>query len=168
MKFNPFRFSLTIDGYFFPKSPYAKYEAGEQARVPLLVGWNSQEMDYCAVLEQNSPTVANYTKAVQKLHGERAVEVLKVYNASTDAEVEQAATDLAGDRFIGFSTWKWSTLHSKRSVKPVYRYLLHARSLPAGDGQRIRRTGWWCYKRFRCSGGFKAGGCAGRCTFCRN
>lgn len=129
MKFNPFRFSLTIDGYFLPKSPYVIYEAGEQARVPLLVGWNSQEMDHRAILEGNSPTVANYTKAVQKLYGEQAAEALKVYNAATDADVEQVATDLAGDRFIGFSTWKWSSLHSKRSGKPVYRYL-YARPRP--------------------------------------
>lgn len=129
MKFNPFRFSLAIDGYFFPKNPYDIYEAGEQARVPLLVGWNSQEMDYRALLEGASPTIANYTKAVQKLYGEHAAEALKVYNAAADADVEQAATDLAGDRFIGFSTWKWSNLHSKGSGKPVYRYL-YARPRP--------------------------------------
>jgi len=56
----------------------------------------------------------NYTNAVQKLYGDRAAEALKVYNASTDDEVEQVATDLASDRFIGFSTWKWSNLRVKQ------------------------------------------------------
>ncbi|MCX6121243.1 MAG: carboxylesterase family protein [Ignavibacteriales bacterium] len=122
-KFNPFRFSLTIDGYFFPKSPFKIYEAGEQAHVPLLVGWNSEEMNYHNILGPNKPTLDNFTSAVQKIYGEHAAQVLQVYNSSTDEEVEQVATDLAGDRFIGFSTWKWGNIHSKTSGKPVYRYL---------------------------------------------
>jgi len=46
-----------------------------------------------------------------------------VYPASTDAEVIQAATDLAVDRFIGYSTWKWADMQAKTGGgKPVYRY----------------------------------------------
>ena len=33
------------------------------------------------------------------------------------------ATDLAGDRFIGFGTWKWTDIQSSTSSQPVYRYL---------------------------------------------
>lgn len=121
-KFNPFRFSLTVDGYFLPKNPYAVYEAGEQAHVPLLTGWNSQEADHRTILAASAPSVENFTSAVQKLYGDRSAEALKVYKAATDADVEQVATDLAGDRFIGFSTWKWSNLHAQKSGRPVYRY----------------------------------------------
>ena len=60
----------------------------------------------------------------------KSADALSVYNASNDAEVEQVATDLAGDRFIGFSTWKWSDVQSKTGGKPVYRYL-YARPRPA-------------------------------------
>lgn len=116
------RFPVTVDGYFFPKSPVAIYTAGEQAHVPLLVGWNSEENNYRSILGQDKPNMENYTKAVQKLYGQRGAEALKAYNAATDEDVEQAATDLAADRFIGFSTWKWSDLQSKTSNKPVYRY----------------------------------------------
>ena len=48
--------------------------------------------------------------------------ILKVYNPLSNEEVEQVATDLSGDRFIGLSTWKWSDLHTKTGVSPVYRY----------------------------------------------
>jgi para-nitrobenzyl esterase len=116
------RFPVCMDGYFFPKSPTEIFEAGEQAHVPLLVGWNSEEMNYQMVMGKDKPSIENYTKAVQKLYGEHAEEVLKVYNASADEEVEQVATDMAGDRFIGFSTWKWSYLQSKTGGQPVYRY----------------------------------------------
>jgi para-nitrobenzyl esterase len=123
------RFPVTVDGYFFPKSPIEIYEAGEQAHVPLLVGWNSEEMNYRMILGQNKPTVQNYTNAIQKLYNENASGVLKAYNVSSDEQVEEVATELAGDRFIGFSTWKWSNIQSKTGGKPVYRYL-YARARP--------------------------------------
>jgi para-nitrobenzyl esterase len=123
------RFQVCVDGYFFPKSPREIYESGEQAHVPLLVGWNSQEMAYQTVMGQDKLTVENYKKAVDKLYGEKSSEVLRLYNASNDEGVEQVATDLASDRFIGFSTWKWSDVQSKTGKKPVYRYL-YARPRP--------------------------------------
>lgn len=123
------RFNITIDGYFFPKQPLEIYSAGQQARVPLLLGWNSEEMGYRSMLGQEAPTPENYRKAVQKLYGDQASEVLKLYPGGTEAEVMQSATDLAGDRFIGYSTWKWGDLQSKTGGKPVYRYL-YARPRP--------------------------------------
>ncbi len=116
------RFSANIDGYFFPKSPTEIYEAGQQAKVPLMAGWNSQESGYQGIMGKEALTKENYEKAVRKMYGNDAEKVLKAYNPATDADVEQVVTDLAGDRFIGFSTWKWSDLHSQTSGKPVYRY----------------------------------------------
>ncbi len=121
-RFDSFRFTMTIDGYFFPKNPLAIFEAGEQAQVPLLVGWNSEEMNYRVVMGNEKLTKENYEKAVQKLYNDRSPDVLKAYPAKSDADVEQAATDLAGDRFIGFSTWRWAELQAKTGGQPVYRY----------------------------------------------
>ncbi len=121
-RFGPFRFSMNIDGYFFPKNPYEIYAAGEQAHVPLLVGWNSEEMNYRMILGAAAPTTENYTKAIRHLYNNKADEVLQLYHAATDAAVEQVATDLASDRFIAFSTWKWSDMQRKTGTQPVYRY----------------------------------------------
>lgn len=123
-------FHVTVDGYFLPQQPAAIYAAGQQAQVPLLVGWNSEEMNYRALLGQEEPTRENFTKAVQKLYGDQAADVLKVYSPASDEAAMQAATDLAGDRFIGFSTWKWADLQAKTGGKPVYRYM-YARPRPA-------------------------------------
>jgi para-nitrobenzyl esterase len=123
------RFALVIDGWSLTKQPAQVFAAGEQAKVPLLVGWNSEEMNYRMVLGQDKPTKENYEKALKRLYGERAPEALKHYAAATDQEVEQAATDLAGDRFIGLSTWRWADLQGKTGGKPVYRYL-YARARP--------------------------------------
>ena len=123
------RFPICVDGYFFPKSPLEIFEKGEQAHVPLLVGWNSQEMVYQMIMGQDKPTLDNYKKTVEKLYGDKSAEAMTVYSASNDEEAEQVATDLASDRFIGFSTWKWSDVQSKTGGKPVYRYL-YARPRP--------------------------------------
>lgn len=130
--FNAFKFSITVDGYFFPTSPYAIFEAGKQAHIPLLAGWNAQENDYHNILGDNKPTKENFATAVQKLYGENAGEILKNYSAETDAAVQQAATDLAGDRSISYSTWKWMDMQVQTGEKPVYRYLFK-RPRPAPD-----------------------------------
>lgn len=123
-------FPVCVDGYFFPKSPQEIFANGEQAHVPLMVGWNSQEMVYQMVMGPDKPTLDNYKKTIQKLYPQNADEALSVYNASTDDEAEETATALASDRFIGFSTWRWSDVQSKTGGKPVFRYL-YARPRPA-------------------------------------
>jgi len=68
---------------------------------------------------------------VRALYGANAEEVLKLYTASTRDEVISAATDLASDRFIAYSTWKWAELHAKTGGgSAVYQYL-YARPRPA-------------------------------------
>ncbi|WP_161887877.1 carboxylesterase/lipase family protein [Pontibacter russatus] len=123
------RFWPIVDGYFLPKSPMAIFEAGEQAHVPLLAGWNSEEMNYRYLLGQDEPTPENYAKAVQQRFGERATEVLKLYPATTQEEVIASATDLAGDLFIGYSTWKLLDLHHQTGSSPVFQYM-YARPRP--------------------------------------
>ena len=123
------RFPVIVDGYFFPKAPADIFKAGEQAQVPLLVGWNSQESGFGGLLGNAAPTVVNYTQAVQKRFGDKANDILATYHANTDADVPLIATQLASDLFIGFSTWRWSDVQAQTSSKPVYRYL-YARPRP--------------------------------------
>ncbi|TCK83127.1 para-nitrobenzyl esterase [Albibacterium bauzanense] len=118
-----FSASSTIDGYFLPKQPSAIFAAGEQAKVPLLAGWNSAEIPYQAFMGADSPTPENYAKKVKQEYPDQADLVLKLYPGNTQQEVVQSATDLASDRFIVYSTWKWIDLQAKTSGKPVYRYL---------------------------------------------
>ena len=114
-------FPINVDGYFFPEQPLALYQAGKVARVPLLIGWNSEESGWRSVLGENEPTKENYIGAVKKLYPADADEILKLYAVKSDAEVEPVATALASDRFIAYSTWRWADLHTKTN-SPVYRY----------------------------------------------
>lgn len=124
------RMAPTVDGYFFPKSPIEIFAAGEQAHVPLLAGSNSEESGYFGIIGREQPTPENYRKGLQRLYGDKANEVFKLYPASTETEVLDAAQDLASDRFLGYSTWKWVDLSSKTGGKPTY-YYYYSRPRPA-------------------------------------
>lgn len=115
-------FKTTIDGYFLPKSLPEIFEAKQQAMVPLLLGWNSEEMSYRALTMGKDLDNESYIQKIKELYGNKADEVLKLYPVGTPEVTEQSATDLAGDRFIAYSTWKWFDLHRKNSTQPVYRY----------------------------------------------
>lgn len=115
-------FKTTIDGYFLPKSLPEIFEAKQQAMVPLLLGWNSQEMTYRALTMGKDLSDESYVQKIKELYGDKSGEALKLYPAGTLEVTEQSATDLAGDRFIAYSTWKWFDLHRKNSSQPVYRY----------------------------------------------
>lgn len=122
------RFGPNVDGWFLPESPATTFAAGRQAHVPLLAGWNSEESNARAILNE-TPTPENTRAQLAKLFGERAAEAEKVFPASTAAEAQQSLTDLASDRFIGYSTWKWLDTHARTGGSPVYRYL-YARPRP--------------------------------------
>jgi para-nitrobenzyl esterase len=115
------RFSLAVDGHFFPQPPLEIYAAGEQAHVPLLAGWNSEEMNYHALLGPSDATPESFKAAVERLDGDHAGELLKLYPASTNEEAASSATALVSDRFIAYSTWKWAEMQ-RLTGAPVYRY----------------------------------------------
>jgi para-nitrobenzyl esterase len=116
------RFSPDIDGYFLPESPYAIYSSGEQAHIPLLAGWTSEEQSYRAILDDKEPTPANFAAAVHSLFKDHADAALKLYPAGTNEEAKRAAYDLARDRAAGYATWKWLELQKRTGNSPVYRF----------------------------------------------
>ena len=124
------RFSTAMDGYFLSKSLTEIALAGEQAKVPLLAGSNTEEQGPRAVLAGGDPTPETLAAAIRKFYGDNAEPVVKAYAATTTDEVFEAAMHLASARFISYGTWKWTELHMQTSGKPVYRYL-YARVRPA-------------------------------------
>lgn len=124
------RFSPVVDGYFFPEWPAAIFSAGKQAHVPLLAGWNSEEMNGRSVLGQDEATPENLEKSINRLYGEHGAEVAKEYTATDNDGARDLATELASARFIAYSTWKWIDLSGKTGGKPVYRYY-YSRPRPA-------------------------------------
>lgn len=118
-----FGFPVVLDGYFLPKYLNQIFNAKEQAQIPLLVGWNSAETPGSAFMQGQTNTVENYTNRVKVEFPNNAKEILNLYPAHSEKEVELSATALSSDGFIAYSTWKWFDLHRKNSSQPVYRYL---------------------------------------------
>jgi para-nitrobenzyl esterase len=120
---------FVIDGKFLTEAPIDSYRAGRVARVPLLVGSNTQENGAAAVLGDLAPTLANYRASLERLFGARSDQALALYPADTDAAVPDAAMALASDRFLAASTWEWFDLH-RRTGAPTF-YYQYARVRPA-------------------------------------
>ena len=111
------RFGGDIDGYFLPESVPAIFAAGKQNDVPLLAGYNRDEGGI-----DKKVTLGSYKADVAAKFGENADAVLKAFPASDDAEAVRAAADLAAQKFIAYSTWKWMEAQLKTGKQPVYRY----------------------------------------------
>jgi para-nitrobenzyl esterase len=111
-----------IDGYFLPESVEAIFAAGKQSHVPLLAGWNADEMTYRAIFGKDDATPENFVTRARALYGAKAEGILKLYPAATPAQAKGSAQDLAGDRFIAYGTWKWMEQQLKTGKAPVYRY----------------------------------------------
>lgn len=118
-----FGFPIAIDGYFLPKTLPQIFNAKEQAQVPLLLGWNSAEVPAGAFMQGKPNTPEDFKEKIKKEYPNTAEDVLSMYPHATDKDVELSATQLASDRFISYSTWKWFDLHRQNSTQPVYRYL---------------------------------------------
>ena len=128
-----FGFPSVVDGYFYPKTVPEIFEAGEQAKVPLLLGWNSAEIPGMAFMQGSPYTREAYVQKVKEVYPDNYEEVLKLYPGGSQEEIEWSATALASDRFIVYSTWKWFDLHRKNSRQPVYRYLYSKLRPPLKD-----------------------------------
>lgn len=130
----PFRFGPIIDGDLLPaQGSAAIYNSGQQAHIPLMAGWNRDEGNYRGFFGKDEPTLANYVTRARARFGDRVDMFLQAYAAKTDAEARRAAQDLAGDDFIGYSTWKWLELQRATGGSPVYRFKFEQTLPMAGD-----------------------------------
>lgn len=118
----PAPFGPSIDGHFLTESPEQVFANGGQARVPLLLGSNSQERLYTAVLGNTAPTPENWQAAIKTKFPAHAEEVLAHYPGSTQDEVMRAGTALASDLFIGHGTWRWMNEHRETGHSPIFYY----------------------------------------------
>ena len=105
-----------------PAEVWNLFEAGKQAQVPLLAGWNADEIRMAVTLRPQKPTVQSFVDDTRKRFGAQADAILKAYAATTDAEALESAAALGSDQFIGYATWKWIEMHTQTSKQPVYRY----------------------------------------------
>lgn len=122
-KGDPRRFKPTVDGLYLVQSPEEVFNAGAQRQVPLLVGWNAEEVPARVLFRLKRPTQKNLTAAVKRFYGPHANELLKFYQIETRDQTKQAASEIMSDYLINYGTWRFANLHAQKKGNSVYRYL---------------------------------------------
>jgi para-nitrobenzyl esterase len=115
-------FDPDVDGWFLPASVEAIYAAGKQAHIPLLAGWNANDLSEDVIFPNPPSTAERFKARAASTFGPDAQEFLTLYPANSDGEAIRSASVLAGDDFIVYSTWKWLEAQVKTGEAPVYRY----------------------------------------------
>ncbi len=104
--------------------------------MPLLAGWNLDEVRAGIVLGEEKVTAKGFVAQTRERFGPAADALLEAYPAGSDAEAVESASALAGDIFIGYSTWKWIEMHRETGGASVYRYSFD-RKIPVAPGTKV-------------------------------
>ncbi len=120
-------FGPVVDGKFLPESVLATYLSGEQAKVPLLAGFNRDEGAFIGI----GMTAQKWQTTVTQRFPDKSEQILQLYPGSTDAEAVRSASDFGGDQFIAYGTWKWMELDRQTGDKNIYRYKLDLAAPPS-------------------------------------
>jgi para-nitrobenzyl esterase len=113
-------FPPVVDGKFLTEPVIDTYNAGKQAKVPLLAGFNRDEGYFLS----NGMTVDKWKAMGTARFPEKVALFFKLYPGTTDTEAVRSATDFGGDSFIAYGTWKWIEIDRKTGDKDIYRYKL--------------------------------------------
>jgi para-nitrobenzyl esterase len=129
-------FSPVIDGKFLSESVLDTYNAGKQAKVPLLAGFNRDEGSFFAT----GMTAEKWQGTAKLRYGDKADAFLRLYPGSSDAEALRSASDFGGDQFIAYGTWKWLEVDRRTGSPNIYRYKMDLAAPPSKFHQ-----GWYAF-----------------------
>ncbi|WP_241657529.1 carboxylesterase/lipase family protein [Aurantiacibacter suaedae] len=113
------RVGLIQDGYFLPKSIDNVFADGEQADVPLIVGFTKDE-SFGGLGRVTG--LADYRAKAQDKFGARAQEFLSLYPASTDAEAVAQARLADRDGTMALGMYEWARSQQETGSAAVFGY----------------------------------------------
>jgi len=120
-------FPPVIDGKLIAEPVVDTYNAGKQAKVPLIAGFNRDEGYFLS----NGMTVDKWKEMGSKRFPDKVADFFKLYPGTTDTEAVRSATDFGGDSFIAYGTWKWMEIDRKTGNPAIYRYKLDLAAPPS-------------------------------------
>jgi para-nitrobenzyl esterase len=110
----------TIDGWVLPRQIVDAFDRGEQARVPMIVGFNGGEArSLRAIFIPPLPkSPADYESMVRNIYGDLADRYLQLYPSTN---VEESALAAARDAFYGWSAQRLARKQTQLGA-PAYLY----------------------------------------------
>jgi para-nitrobenzyl esterase len=103
-------FDPIVDKLVLPEQPLRIFAEGKQARIPVIVGSNADEVSIFASpivggKSYRPKTVAEYREWLQKNFHDLAPEVFAAYPAKEDSDVPRAFLSMDSDDEFGFGAW---------------------------------------------------------------
>jgi len=120
-----------LDGKVVPMDITAAYRSGQDAGVPILLGWNSNE----AARFIDHATRAGYAESARQSYGPLAPDLLRLYPATTEAVATRAAQDLMSDAGFGWRSWSIAEARKRAGAAPAFLYQFDDPP-PGPDGSR--------------------------------
>ena len=124
-----------VDGWFFPEQPATVFANGKQARIPVIVGSNNDEVSIFASSlvggKSNRPkTVEEYRQWLRREFGPMADKVFAQYPAKSDQDVPGVFRTMDTDFDFGFGA-RLLAIKMARIHQPAYLY--HFTYVGAGE-----------------------------------
>ena len=129
-----FGFQPCVDGLFLKEPVFQTYARHQQAKVPILIGSNTDEGAF--LLPPKRASLAALQAQISKTYGAKAGQVAAAYPMASPDDVLRAELNLAADDGFNYPMWKWASMHGQDGL-PVY-YYLFGRVLPSLPGQSYK------------------------------
>jgi para-nitrobenzyl esterase len=127
-------FRPAIDGWVLPLSIGDTYARGLQQDLPVLTGFNRDEM---GAVPQPKTTLAALQANAQRDYGPLAPELLRLYPAGNDAQAGEAQNDFSRDR-NRTTSYLWAAAWKQKARSNVYTYFwTHAPPGPQGAAHGV-------------------------------
>jgi len=96
---------IVVDGGFLPDQPRTLFDSGDYAKVPYVLGFNSDEGTIFLLNTPAVTTEAEYIAVLQARLGDFATEVVAAYPAGDFASPQDALARVVGDSFLVCPTY---------------------------------------------------------------
>ncbi len=135
------------DGVILPNDEYTAYTTGQVARIPVIIGNNTDEPSFYL---RNMPvkTLAAYRPYLQARFGAQAAAAEALYPATDDASANHAQAEIASDTSVMWGVRELARQMSK--ISPVYKYVfshasngvapMHTSEIPYVFGNEVDGT----------------------------
>ena len=144
----------TVDGRVLPRQLVEAFDRGEQAKVPILAGFNSGEIRSLRVLAPPHPDSATYETQIRERYADLADAFLKLYPSSSPPESVLATTRDAlygwtAERLVakqtaaGASSFLYFFDHGYPAAEALGLHGFHAAEIPYVFGTADKTTPRW-------------------------